>query len=62
MACEGGCVQGAGCLVRSPKNRLDVERHAKQAEGRTILDTVHSNGKQEQTSDEEAPAVTKAKK
>ncbi|MCI8869865.1 MAG: 4Fe-4S binding protein [Lawsonibacter sp.] len=36
MACEGGCVQGAGCLVRSPRNRVDVESHAKQAEGRDI--------------------------
>ena len=31
MACEGGCVQGAGCLVRSPRNKLDVEKHAKDA-------------------------------
>ena len=37
MACEGGCVQGAGCLVRSPRNKMDVEKHAKEAEGRTIL-------------------------
>ena len=43
MACEGGCVQGAGCLVRSPKNRLDVEKHAKQAEGRTILGNVRAH-------------------
>lgn len=42
MACEGGCVQGAGCLVRSPRNRLDVEKHAKQAEGRDILDAVRA--------------------
>lgn len=34
MACDGGCVQGAGCLVRSPRNRMDVEGHAKQASGR----------------------------
>ena len=40
MACEGGCVQGAGCLVRSPRNRMDVEKHAKQAEGRGVLDAV----------------------
>jgi iron only hydrogenase large subunit-like protein len=43
MACEGGCVQGAGCLVRSPKNRMDVENHAKQAEGRTILGSVRAS-------------------
>ena len=45
MACEGGCVQGAGCLVRSPKNRLDVEKHAKQAQeqGRTMLGAVQAS-------------------
>ncbi len=42
MACEGGCVQGAGCLVRSPKNRADVEAHAKQAAGRGVLDAVRT--------------------
>ena len=40
MACEGGCVQGAGCLVRSPKNRVNVETHAKQAEGRDVSAAV----------------------
>ena len=40
MACEGGCVQGAGCLVRSPRNKMDVMAHAKQAEGRSIADAV----------------------
>ena len=44
MACEGGCVQGAGCLIRSPRNRLDVEKHAKQAEGRGVLDAVRAAG------------------
>ena len=51
MACEGGCVQGAGCLVRSPRNRMDVEKHAKQAEGRGVLDAVKAAG--------ESPAVTR---
>ena len=45
MACEGGCVQGAGCLVRSPKNRVNVEQHAQQAEGRMILEQVRSADK-----------------
>lgn len=36
MACEGGCVQGPGCLVRSPRNKSDVEKHAKLAGDRTI--------------------------
>ena len=26
MACDGGCVQGAGIIVRSPKNQLSVYR------------------------------------
>ena len=40
MACEGGCVQGPAQLIRSPKNQGDVDRHAKQAEGRTIEGAV----------------------
>ena len=40
MACEGGCVQGPAQLIRSPKNTGDVERHAKQAEGRTIQEAL----------------------
>ena len=40
MACEGGCVQGAGCLVRSPKNKLDVEKHAKEAKDRGVVQAV----------------------
>lgn len=37
MACEGGCVQGAGILTRNPKNKQDVIQHAKSAADRTIL-------------------------
>jgi len=50
MACEGGCVQGAGCLIRSPKNRMEVENHAKQAGERTIGQAVSAakNGSAEQ--------------
>lgn len=40
MACDGGCVQGAGCLIRSPKNKLEVEKHIKEAGGRTIAAAV----------------------
>lgn len=43
MACEGGCVQGAGCLVRSPKNKMLVEKHAKEAEGRSITMAVEQS-------------------
>ena len=47
MACEGGCVQGPGILVRSPRNQADVQKHAREAEGRTILDAV-GKGQKEQ--------------
>lgn len=40
MACEGGCVQGAGCLIRSPKNKMEVEKHAKEAKDRSITSAV----------------------
>ena len=47
MTCEGGCVQGPGILVRSPRNQADVQKHAREAEGRTILDAV-GKGQKEQ--------------
>lgn len=40
MACEGGCISGAACLVRSPKNKVEVEKHAKEAAGRTIEEAI----------------------
>lgn len=43
MACEGGCVQGAGILVRSPRNQADVDKHAKEAGDRTILGAVEES-------------------
>ena len=42
MGCEGGCVQGPAQLIRSPRNQGDVERHARQAEGRTIQNAVEA--------------------
>ncbi len=47
MACEGGCVQGAGILIRSPRNQMDVQKHAKEAEGRTITSAVAGTEKSE---------------
>ena len=42
MACEGGCVQGPGILIRSPRNQADVAKHAKEAGDREILTTVET--------------------
>jgi len=59
MACVGGCVQGAGCLVRAPKNRVEVEKHAKEAEGRTILGAVKASSEGGVSVDPEAKASAK---
>ena len=40
MACDGGCVQGAVVLSRSPRNQADEVRHAKAAKERTIAEAV----------------------
>ena len=52
MACEGGCVQGPAQLIRSPKNQGDVDRHAKQAEGRTIEEAVAAAEQQDPSQEE----------
>ena len=40
MACIGGCVNGAGSLTHSAKNQQLVEKHGKEAERKTIQDSV----------------------
>ena len=52
MACEGGCVQGPAQLIRSPRNQGDVERHAKQAEGRTIEAAIATAEQAKENSEE----------
>ena len=42
MACEGGCVQGPGILIRSPRNAADVDKHAKEAGERPIIATAQA--------------------
>ena len=44
MACQGGCVQGPAVIMRSPKNKAEVAKHAKQAGERTINDAVNQAG------------------
>lgn len=40
MACEGGCLNGAGCLTHGPKNVLDVDNYGKAAKERSIDNSV----------------------
>ncbi len=39
MACEQGCIGGAGCCVRSPKNKANLTQYAKSA-GHTTIESV----------------------
>ena len=40
MACEGGCLNGAGCLTHGPKNVLDVDNYGKSAKEHDIENSV----------------------
>ena len=42
MACEGGCVQGAGILIRSPRNQAEVAKHVKEAGDKSIAAAVEA--------------------
>ena len=36
MACEGGCIGGAGCLTHGEKNRQAIEAYSREAKKQTI--------------------------
>lgn len=40
MACDGGCIGGAGCLTHNPKSRIRVDAYGKEVKDRTITDVV----------------------
>lgn len=40
MACEGGCIGGAGCLTHGPKDAGEVDRYGAQALEKTISDAI----------------------
>ena len=40
MACEGGCIGGAGCLTHGTRNKDAIVQHSMQAEKKTILEKV----------------------
>lgn len=40
MACVGGCIGGAGCLTHGEKNRMEVEKYAKEATQKTITESL----------------------
>lgn len=40
MACEGGCINGAGCLTHTPKNAAQVDAYANQAKEKDMSMSV----------------------
>ncbi len=40
MACQGGCVQGPAVIIRSPKNKVELTKHVKEAGERTIAAAI----------------------
>lgn len=40
MVCQGGCINGNGCLTHMAKSRMDVENHGKAAGDKTIEGAV----------------------
>lgn len=40
MACNGGCIGGAGCLTHGEKNKAEVDKYGKEAYEKTISDAI----------------------
>lgn len=40
MACNGGCIGGAGCLTHGEKNKAEVDKYGREAMEKTISDAV----------------------
>lgn len=36
MACQGGCINGAGCITHGPKSKAEVDKYGKEAMEKTI--------------------------
>jgi iron only hydrogenase large subunit-like protein len=40
MACQGGCIGGAGCLTHGPKDKTQIDKYGKEAFEKTISDAI----------------------
>lgn len=40
MACQGGCIGGAGCLTHGEKNKAEVDKYGREALEKTISDAI----------------------
>ena len=46
MACIGGCIGGAGCLTHGEKNKMDVDKYAKEALKKSITEAASAAGEE----------------
>ena len=42
MACQGGCINGAGCLTHNAKSKIQVDSFSKEASVKTIKTSIES--------------------
>jgi hydrogenase large subunit domain protein len=42
MACNGGCIGGAGCLTHGEKDKSEVDKYGAEAMEKTIKDAISS--------------------
>ncbi len=42
MACQGGCINGAGCITHGPKNKAEVDKYGKEAMEKTITGALRA--------------------
>lgn len=42
MACQGGCINGAGCITHGPKSKAEVDKYGKEAMEKTIIDAIRA--------------------
>ena len=40
MACVGGCIGGSSCLTHGEKNKVEIEKHSKESQEKSISDAV----------------------
>ena len=40
MACNGGCIGGAGCLTHGEKNKVQVDKYGREAIEKNISDAI----------------------
>lgn len=53
MACDGGCVGGAGCLTHGERNKLEVEKYGQLSQAKNISDAINNLEHKNETAENE---------